>query len=133
MKAASRVSDANLVVVMDNHPLVLQATGGLLRSWGCHVVMTESYADTMARLSKFRRKPDLIVCDYHLAGDETGVEAIKKLRLTFGCDIPALLITSEVELPPQTRDIENYRLLWKPVNADQLREAMLETSELRLR
>ena len=32
---------SKLVVVIDDDPLVLEATGGLLRSWGCQVVAAE--------------------------------------------------------------------------------------------
>jgi hypothetical protein len=35
MKAAHTALVAKLVVVIDDNPLVLEATGGLLRSWGC--------------------------------------------------------------------------------------------------
>ena len=39
------------------------------------------------------RPPDLIVCDYHLSGGVTGIEAIARLRGAFR--IPAFLITSD--------------------------------------
>src|ERR1700682_4018302 len=58
---ATRVS--KLVVVIDDDPLVLEATGGLLRSWGCQVVAAESYDEAMTKLSEIGQRPDLIVCD----------------------------------------------------------------------
>jgi CheY-like chemotaxis protein len=42
MKATRTAPVAKLVVVIDDDPLVLEATGGLLRSWGCCVVTAES-------------------------------------------------------------------------------------------
>ena len=39
---------SKLVVVIDDDPLVLEATGGLLRSWGCRVVAAESYDEAIA-------------------------------------------------------------------------------------
>ena len=39
MKNATRTAPfAKLVVVIDDDPLILEATEGLLRSWGCCVV-----------------------------------------------------------------------------------------------
>jgi hypothetical protein len=42
MKAMRTAPVAKLVVVIDDDPLVLEATGGLLRSWGCCVVAGKS-------------------------------------------------------------------------------------------
>ena len=90
----SRVS--KLVVVIDDDPLVLEATSGLLRSWGCRVVAGESYADAMTKLIEIGQRPDLIVCDYRLPGP-TGVDAIEMLRDAF--EIPALLISGDAASP----------------------------------
>ena len=67
MKAGRDAINTKLVVVIDDDPLVLEATGGLLRSWGCHVVTAESYGGALQHLAKIGRRPDLIVCDYQLA------------------------------------------------------------------
>jgi len=42
MKAIRSASVAKLVVVIDDDPLILEATEGLLRSWGCCVVAARS-------------------------------------------------------------------------------------------
>jgi len=82
MNASRTASAAKLVVVIDDDPLVREATGMLLRSWGCRVVAAESYDDAVTRLaaSEAGRRPDLIVCDYHLSRGVTGVDAVKRLR-----------------------------------------------------
>ena len=41
MKTSRSALDAKLVVVIEDDPLVLEATAGLLRSWGCQVVPSE--------------------------------------------------------------------------------------------
>ncbi len=79
---------SKLVVVIDDDPLVLEATGGLLRSWGCQVVAAESCGEAMTKLFEIGRRPDLIVCDYRLPQGPTGVDAIEMLRNAF--EIPAL-------------------------------------------
>src|SRR5262249_57127594 len=92
-----------LVVVIDDNPLVLEATGGLLRSWGCCVVTAESCDKALVRLaeSEADRRPDLIVCDYQLSRGLTGVDAIERLRSAFriAFEIPALLISADAPSP----------------------------------
>ena len=85
MKEISKAPTSKLVVVIDDDPLVLEATGGLLRSWGCHVISAESYSAALAQLTRTGRRPDLIICDYRLSEKTTGIDAIEGLRNAFGC------------------------------------------------
>ena len=105
-----------LVVVVDDDPLVLEATGGLLRSWGCRVVVAESCAAALAKLFAIGQRPDLIVCDHCLPQGRTGVDAIELLRRSF--EIPALLISGDAAAPQSEGGAGGYRLLYKPVNAE---------------
>jgi CheY-like chemotaxis protein len=90
MTAMRTAPVAKLVVVIDDDPLVLEATEGLLRSWGCCVVAAESCDEALVCLAETEtgRRPDLIVCDYQLSRGLTGVDAIERLRSAFG-KIPA--------------------------------------------
>jgi two-component system, sensor histidine kinase len=117
-----------LVVVIDDDPLVLDATQGLLRSWGCQVVVAESCDEAMAKLTKIGRPPDLIVCDYRLPQGSNGVEAIEMLR--GASQIPALLISGDPTLPECEDDLTGYRLLHKPVNAKTFRAILVDASVL---
>jgi CheY-like chemotaxis protein len=62
MKKATRAV-AKLAVVIDDDPLILEATGGLLQSWGCCVVTAQSCEEALVRLAKTQagRRPD---CDH---------------------------------------------------------------------
>src|ERR1700719_2639315 len=86
-----------LVVVIEDDPLVLEATGSLLRSWGCRVVAAESCSEAMKKLAEIGQRPDLIVCDYRLPQGPTGVDTIEILRGAF--EIPALLISGDANSP----------------------------------
>jgi len=123
MKRQCEKRTTKLVVVIDDDPLVLEATGGLLRSWGCQVVAAESYGEAITRLAEIRRRPDLIVCDYRLSHGTNGIDAIESLRDAF--EIPALLISGDASLASQGLADEGYRLLHKPVNAAAFRAAVL--------
>jgi len=128
MKALRGASGAKLVVVIEDDPLVLEATGGLLRSWGCQVVAAESYGEALARLAEIGRRPDLIVCDYRLSEGATGIDAIAGLRSTF--EIPALLISADAGSPPGEDAFSSYNLLHKPVDAATFRAALVDASVL---
>lgn len=124
-----KTSRANkLVVVIEDDPLVLEATGGLLRSWGCRVVAAESYLEAMTKLVEIGRRPDLIVCDYRLPQGPTGVDAIEMLRNAF--EIPALLISGDATSPQSDDGSGGYRLLHKPVNAETFRAVLVDASVL---
>jgi two-component system, sensor histidine kinase len=127
MKTAHGASNTKLVVVIDDDPLVLEATGGLLRSWGFQVVVAESYGAALGRLSELKRRPDLIVCDYRLPR-ATGVDVIEGLRNAF--EIPALLISGDAAAPPSGADGGGYNLLHKPLDAERFRAALVDASVL---
>ena len=115
---------SKLVVVIEDDPLVLEATGGLLRSWGFQVVAAESHAEAVAQLAKQGRRPDLIVCDYRLSEGAKGVDVIERLRSAF--KIPALLISGDAAAPLADADSGSYNLLHKPLDAVKLRAALAD-------
>jgi CheY-like chemotaxis protein len=119
---------SKLVVVIDDDPLVLEATGGLLRSWGCRVVAAESCDQAIQELSEIGRRPDLIVCDYRLPQGPTGVDTIEILRNAF--QIPALLISADVSSLHADSGPGSYYLLRKPVNVAAFRAALIDAAVL---
>ena len=116
-------TNGKLIVVIDDDPLVLDSTCGLLRSWGCTVVGT-SDSSALPCLLDQQRPPDLIISDFRLEGSKTGVEAIAELRSAFP-KTPAFLITGDTSLAPlHEAQACGFHLLHKPVDPMRLR-AML--------
>src|SRR4030095_10247231 len=115
-------SDRNLVVVIDDDPLVLEGMGGLFRSWGYHLLVAGTDDEALPRAADRDRPPDLIVSDYHLSGGKTGIEVIEGLRRTLSAEIPAFLVSGDTnpELMRQPR-ASGYHLLHKPVDPMTLR------------
>ena len=124
-----RPSDsAKLVVVIDDDPLVLEATAGLLDSWGFQTITATSYADLLRKLTESGRRPDLIICDYRLSEESNGIDVIRDLRNVY--EIPALLISGDpVAMADQGSDV-GYCLLQKPLNIASLRAALIGASVL---
>jgi CheY-like chemotaxis protein len=123
-----QISARKLVVVIDDDPLVLEATRGLLRSWGCQVVTAESCDEAMQELAGIGRRPDLIVCDYRLPQGPTGVDTIEILRNAF--QIPALLVSADVSSSQPEAGPGSYHFLRKPVNAAAFRAALIDAAVL---
>jgi signal transduction histidine kinase/ActR/RegA family two-component response regulator len=115
-------SDRNLVVVIDDDPLVLEGMCGLIRSWGYHLLVAGTDDEALAGIVDRDRPPALIVSDYHLSGGKTGIEVIEGLRRTLSAEIPAFLVSGDTspELLRQAR-ASGYHLLHKPVDPMTLR------------
>lgn len=69
--------------------------------------------------------PDLIVADYRLAGDETGVGAVATLGRALGRTIPAIIVTGDTS-PERLREVSasGARILHKPIDGDELLAAI---------
>jgi CheY-like chemotaxis protein len=120
-QASLDIARGKLIVVIDDDPLVLEGTCGLLRSWGCSVVSADS-GSALASLVDRQRPPDLIISDLHLPQGETGIEAIAAMRKVSGNAIPAFLVSGDTSAEA-TREARSNgcHLLQKPVDPMALR------------
>jgi signal transduction histidine kinase/CheY-like chemotaxis protein len=114
--AVTDLAMGKFVVVIDDDALVLDAMGGILKSWGCSVVTAKSDTDALVALAGNGRQLDLIISDYRLGDGRTGFDAIERLRRSFDADIPAFLISGDTA-PERLREARasGYYLLHKPV------------------
>ena len=116
------ISIGKLVVVIDDDALVLKGMHGLFRNWGCRVVTGPTGKAALSRLARYGQPPDLIISDYRLSDGKTGIEAIEQLRSKFGSEIPAFLISGDID-PERLREARDkgYHLQHKPVEPMVLR------------
>ena len=114
-----------LIVVVDDDPLVLDGMSGLLRSWGCRVVTASTGEGAIDSIVKQGAVPDLIVSDYRLPEGQTGLHVIARIRGAFKTEIPAFVISGDINSEPLQVARENgFHLLHKPLAPMALR-AML--------
>jgi signal transduction histidine kinase len=120
--AALNLAAGKLIVVIDDDVLALDGMCGLLRSWGCRVVPARSAAHARKDLVDMESPADLIISDFHLSDQATGLEAIAQLRAAFDAPIPAFLVSGDISptLAQEARR-SGYHLLHKPVDPMTLR------------
>jgi signal transduction histidine kinase/ActR/RegA family two-component response regulator len=120
--SALNLATEKLIVVIDDDALALEGMGGLLRSWGCRVVAARSAAEALLGLTDAECPPDLVISDFHLSEQSTGIDAIEQLRAAFGVPIPAFLVSGDIS-PTLLQQAQHggYHLLHKPVDPMPLR------------
>lgn len=105
-----------LVAVVDDEPVILDATRTLLEQWGCKVIAATSGSAAIEQLSLSSRVPAALLCDYRLRGNETGIDVINAIRNEYNENIPALLISGDTG-PQRVQEIQasGLTVLHKPV------------------
>jgi CheY-like chemotaxis protein len=93
----------------------------LLESWGCRYIGGTTVAEVEGKLEAQRVRPDALIADYRLAEATTGVQAIERLRLAFGADLPALVITGTVNVPLLQQRVPGIPVASKPLPPSKLR------------
>ena len=120
-----RALSGRLIVVVDDEPAIREAMAGLLANWGHRVIAASSGEEAITRLSTCPARPDLLICDYRLPGEENGVGVIERLRSEYNEPIPAILITGDTA-PSRLAEAEasGVLLLHKPVSNAKMRAAI---------
>ena len=121
---ASYNFDSELVVVVDDEMAVRESVQILLELWGCEVIAAGSTEEAQ-ELLRNSRPPSLIIADYRLRGNATGIEAIQSIQTMFRANIPGVLITGDTG-PERLREAKasGYQLVHKPVAPAKLRSIL---------
>jgi signal transduction histidine kinase len=127
MQSKSRLLKARLLVI-DDDEIVRAGMLHLLRDWGCECEAAESIEEAVALVRLHR--PDIVICDYRLREQRTGVEAIAALRKLLGETLPALLITGDTA-PERLREAQasGLPLMHKPVSPGKLYRKLVEMQQ----
>ncbi len=76
-------------------------------------------------------EPDIMIIDYRLKHDQTGVAAIEKLRSYFDKNIPAIIVTGDTSKSIlQAARKTGCRLLHKPLDAKELVQNIAEVLDV---
>jgi len=108
------------ILLVDDDVGVRNATAMLLKVEGYRVIAAASVGEA-AQSARENPDLDLLITDYHLAQDETGVDVMDAVRAVVGGGLRAILVTGDTS--SMIRDLkpdERTRLASKPINADEL-------------
>lgn len=124
--------DGLLIMAIDDEPMQLEAIRSFLAALRATVVTASNAKEAEAKLAAAGRPADAIIADYRLRGEETGVEAIKRLCEATAADTPGILLTGDTE-PGRLREAESsgFSLLHKPIAPEQLVQKVLEATRRR--
>ena len=125
--SASTDVSPRVVVVVEDEAIVLAGYEMLFESWDYHVIAAQTVDDAIELLTEEALTPGFILADFRLRDGQTGLQAIERLRETFGSDIPGVVVTGDT-----TVTVEGLRqaiasgmpVLHKPVNGRQLQDIL---------
>ncbi len=123
------ISGLFILLIEDNHD-VREATRQLLKQWHCELLAGESLSAIEKELDTHPYPPpDILLIDYRLRQDRTGLEAIEQLQRRFGHSVPSIMVTGERN-PDTLHRIEEAgcKVLRKPVSAESLKQALATLS-----
>lgn len=126
-QSKTRVLNARLLVI-DDDETVREGMLHLLRDWGCECEAAETIEEALV-LARLHR-PDVVISDYRLREQRTGIEAIAAMRALLGESLPALLITGDTA-PERLREAQasGIPLLHKPVSPGKLYRKLIELQQ----
>lgn len=123
------------ICVLDNDTAICLAMQQLLERWGCTVVTALNELDLERQIGPFASADtDLLIVDYHLDHDVTGVEVIERINSQRQQPLQALMITANYsnELKQQMRNL-GHTLMHKPVTPMRLKTTLSHLLESRLK
>ena len=110
--------------VIDNDPNICDAMDVLLSSWGCEVEVATSLA-VLEDSINIEENCDLLIVDYHLDNDQTGIMVSQEITIKRKSSIPTIMISANYSQSLQEECKENgIILLNKPVKPLKLRMTM---------
>ncbi|HVH02735.1 MAG TPA: hybrid sensor histidine kinase/response regulator [Amaricoccus sp.] len=112
------------ILVVENDPAMRAAFGMLLGAWGMEVAEVAGVAEALAAVRE-GAVPDLVLTDYRLDEQETGIHAIAAIRDDLGESVPAAIVSAEgAEAIRRLADPLGVPVLEKPVAEGELRRVL---------
>ena len=114
-----------VVAVVEDEASVLTALDMRLQRWGCTIIVARNADDLLEQVAQSADKPDIVVADYHLGDDRTGLDAIHAIRQLDMGQLPAIVVTADHSPSVHQRVLlANCQPMKKPVNPAELRSLM---------
>ncbi len=114
-----------VILVIEDNPMVLEATIQLLEAWGATVLQADSVETARQQAESYPNKVDIIIADYRLRENTTGIQAIDAFNETSNYPAAGLLLTGDTEAD-RLREASSHGLplLHKPIKEAHLKNAL---------
>jgi PAS domain S-box-containing protein len=110
-----------LVVLIEDDINVANAWGLLLDAEGYRVATAASAQEARALIRHLDEIPKLLISDFHLLDDSTGVEAVEQIREYYDLLLPAFIVSGDTsKVVKDARLLDNCTLMNKPVDTARL-------------
>jgi len=110
------------ILTIDDNLAISNAMQTMLRHWGFHI-LTATCLDNAIEILNHHTKLDIMLVDYRLQGNHTGIYVIDSIRKhLYTPQIPAIIITGDTA--PEVLKLINkagFEILHKPIKPAQLR------------
>ncbi|NJM84425.1 MAG: ATP phosphoribosyltransferase regulatory subunit [Tabrizicola sp.] len=119
-----------LILVIDDEVSIQIAMKSLLETWGYEAITAGSCEEMLELIVAHRTAPRLIISDYRLRDNASGIDAIERLRSEYNDEIPGMLITGDTAADrlKEAQD-SGFLLLHKPVPNHRLRASIAHLIE----
>jgi DNA-binding NtrC family response regulator len=115
------------VLVVDDEANVRSSTAEVLHLYGIEVETAEGIQQALEIALRPNQHLDAVITDLRLRHDEDGIHLVSELNARLGRKLPALLVTGDIA-PERVQMVKQsgLRVLYKPVNIDNLLDALRE-------
>ena len=128
-KSNKKLSYSSLnILAIDNEEKILKGMHSLLGKWHHNVITATSLAEAKASTSA-SNAPDVILADYHLENEYSGIEVVQTLFKYWGKTVPCIVISAD-----QTEQVKaeskglGFLFMQKPIKPLALRAALSRIS-----
>jgi signal transduction histidine kinase/CheY-like chemotaxis protein len=114
-------TDRAPILVIDDNVQVLAAMELLLQTWGYAMVGATSLDESNAKVAAAQGNVSMIIADFRLGNQATGVDAIRHVTALVGRAVPALIITADTsDEGIRQAAAGGYTVLHKPLDEAEL-------------
>ena len=113
------------VLIIDDDAAILRATDSLLTRWGCVTLTASSEQQALQRLSESGFSLDVVIADYRLRENKTGLQAVARISEYLARPIAAIIITGDTA-PERLREATSsgFRFMHKPIQPELLQQML---------
>lgn len=119
------------VALIEDEEDIRNASINMLENKGCTVLAADTIENALEILAQQDQLPDIIIADFRLRDNETGLQAIRRIRDEYNEEIPALLVTGDTA-PSRLKSAaaESVDVLHKPVDIKVLETKLIEVASI---